>query len=440
MLYLRLTRFLLPLALTVTIQGLGQQVLNGGMARVPQATQVLAAFGLAWGLVSFLASPLMQTRQLGLVLAENRPAYRQVQLFVLIFGLLLSAVVAGLALTGPGAWVIEELHGVDPQLAYLARVALLWFVPVPVLDGVCLFYSGLLIRIHRTDVVSYATVISIVASIVAVFALLPLAAVQARPILLPILVTYSGLLVGLGITLWGYRRYARPLQDKINAGLSFGYVVQFFWPLALIMAVQGLSRPLINLFVSRGPDGAQALAVLTIVYALGHLPYGWLNEIRNIPPAFKDKADSLSQLRRFVFGCGLLSFGTMIILFWTPLRSYILEQLLGLDPYLAALCAAPLVIFSFFPPAVMVRAYLHGIGLLEHRTRALAPSGPLRIGAILAALTILPLLGVYGATLGVAALLSGFVIEALVVWWGVRGQKLLQQRRRQQAGDAPHRA
>jgi hypothetical protein len=40
------------------------------------------------------------------------------------------------------------------------------------------------------------------------------------------------------------------------------------------------------------------------------------------------------------------------------------------------------MVFSFFPLAVMNRAYLHGVGLVEHRTRALAPSGPARIAAI----------------------------------------------------------
>ncbi|MDX1521844.1 MAG: hypothetical protein R3264_09470, partial [Anaerolineae bacterium] len=53
--YWHLTRFLFPLAVTATVREVSNQFLNGGMARVPQATQTLAGFGLADGLTLFLA-------------------------------------------------------------------------------------------------------------------------------------------------------------------------------------------------------------------------------------------------------------------------------------------------------------------------------------------------------------------------------------------------
>ncbi|OUC08458.1 hypothetical protein RY27_08865, partial [Litorilinea aerophila] len=62
------TRFLLPLAVTAMVLELGSQVLNAGMARMPWATETLAGYGLAWGLVLFLASHLAQAKELGSVL------------------------------------------------------------------------------------------------------------------------------------------------------------------------------------------------------------------------------------------------------------------------------------------------------------------------------------------------------------------------------------
>ena len=50
----------------------------------------------------------------------------------------------------------------------------------------------------------------------------------------------------------------------------------------------------------------------------------------------------------------------------------------------------------------------------------MAPSGPARLFAILLALVLLPLAGLHGATLGVTALLAGFVGETATVWWGMR--------------------
>ena len=111
----------------------------------------------------------------------------------------------------------------------------------------------------------------------------------------------------------------------------------------------------------------------------------------------------------------------MLLLYWTPLSGFILRTLIGVEETLAVQARAPLMLFAFFPLAVMFRAYLHGVGLLEHRTRALAPSGPARIAAILVVLLIFSATDVAGATRGVAALLAGFVVETGTVWLGVRG-------------------
>lgn len=429
--YRRLTRFLLPLVITIVVQEFGGQILNAGMARMPNATETLAAFGLAWGLILFLASPLAQSKQMSLVLVDGRHSFRKTWRFVLVFALLLMALQASLVLTPLGDWVIDDLHGIDPHLSSLVRAVLLWLVPVPLLRSTTLFLSGTLIRARRTDVISYATMGSIVFGIATVFILLSLDFIRSQPIWLPILATYTTVLVELFVVLWGFRRYvdlsqmARPSAQR-RPLLSYAYIIRFFWPLALIMLVQDVSRPVINLFIARGPEGTLALAVLTVVYALGQWPYRWLNEIRNLPPAFHHEDKTLAHIRRFTLASGLLSFAISVVLFWTPLRVFILQRLIGVDPALAVRCRIPLLLYAFFSFVVMVRAYLHGVGLLEHRTQAMAPSAPSRVSAILLALVALPALGIQGATLGVAALLAGFCAETLAVWWGVRGWSLVK--------------
>ncbi|MBI2503581.1 MAG: hypothetical protein HYW07_10170 [Candidatus Latescibacteria bacterium] len=429
MIHLQFARFLIPLALTLIAQGFSGQFLNGGMARLPQATQVLASYGVAWGLADFLASPLSQVNQLSLVLASHHPARRQIHLFALLGGVLLASILASLALTPLGDWVIYQGHGLSAEVGESVRSALFWLVPIPILEGINRSLAGLLMRARRTQVVSYATLASIAASIAAVFALLPTPLVQAQPIRLPLLVSYTGIAVYLGVLGWGYRRWVGPGLAPAGEAPSLAYLCRFFWPLALVMAIQGLSRPLINFFVARGPEGQESLAALAVVYSLAHLPYGWVNELRSLAPAFRTEPRSLYHIRRFAAGCGLLSFAIMALAFWTPLRGFILGHMLGLDLVLAGRCQWPLFLFSFFPLAVALRAYFHGVALIQHRTRALAPSAPARIGIIWAVLMVLPQ-SVPGATRGVGALLSGFVLEAGVVWWGVRaGENSGEQRR-----------
>jgi len=428
MLYLQYARFIAPLALTLIAQGFSSQFLSGGMARLPQATSVLAAYGVAWGLADFLASPLSQLNQLSLVLAANHRARRRIQGFALMGGACLALVLALLALTSAGDWVILRGHGLSQSVGDSVRLALIWLVPIPLCEGLNRSLAGLLMRARRTEVVSYATLASIGASIGAVFVLVPSGLVRREPMCLPLLVAYTGILVYLGVLLWGYRRWVAPTLPPDGEVPGMRYLFHFFWPLALVMAIQGLSRPLINFFVARGPEGQESLAALAVVYSLAHLPYGWVNEVRSLAPAFRAEPQGLPPIRRFAAGCGLLSFGIMALAFWTPVRGYLLNHLLGLDPVLAGRCQWPLFLFSFFPLAVALRAYFHGVALVQHRTRALAPSAPARIGIIWAVMLLLPE-SIPGATRGVGALLCGFFLEAGVVWWGVRGRPILNQQK-----------
>ena len=90
-------------------------------------------------------------------------------------------------------------------------------------------------------------------------------------------------------------------------------LVKFIWPLMLILGIQRISRPVVNLLVARSAQShcesvevnnvlhcsclvtlyvvmillKKSIAVLTTTYPLGHLPYGWLNQLRTISPAFR---------------------------------------------------------------------------------------------------------------------------------------------------------
>jgi progressive ankylosis protein len=420
MIYFELLKFLLPLILTVIVQEMGLQVLNGGMARAAQATETLAAYGLAWGITMFLQGPLAQGRQLGLVLVDSRDAFSHVHRFVVGVGLLLAGVLVALGTTPLGVWLVEDVHQVTPELSEVVRRAFFWLVPIPALAGLNRLYMGMLMQVRRTDVVSAAMIAGIAASIGSVFVLLPTEFIQSDPIRLPLAATYASAVTELAIVTWGRMRWVHLPDQSEDSALTLALVIRFFWPLAFIMAIQGLSRPVINLFVSRSSDGAESLAVLTVVYALAHVPYGWVNEGRSLHTAFKNVPNHLYYVKRFVLGCGLVSFGSMALLFWTPIRIVLLEDWIGVSGVLADHAVMPLFLFSFFPLTVAVRAYFHGVGLLERRTRAMAPSAPARIGAIVVVMTLFSGSGIHGATLGIGALLCGFVCEAATVWWCVK--------------------
>ena len=158
--------------------------------------------------MNFLTSSLWQIRQVGLVLAESRPATSAVFRFVVFLSLGLAGLLVLLTLTPLGVWVIEGLHGVDSNLGAVVRYAILWSAPLPLIAGGTHLCSGVLLRVRRTDIISAATLCSLLASIVSVFIFLPMEFVREQPIRLPVLVTYIGATVQFGVTLLGYLRFA----------------------------------------------------------------------------------------------------------------------------------------------------------------------------------------------------------------------------------------
>ena len=418
--YRPLVSFLLPLAVVSAAVPIGQQFLNGGMARVHDAVATLAAYGVAWGLNSLFSLALYQASQLGLVLVSDRRTLRLCRLFQLALGVAVSCVLLVVAETPVGTWLIEDLHRLEAPLAENVRFALLCLVPLPLLRGFANLHFGLLLQFRQTTVASASTVARIFSSVAAVFVLLQMDFVQQRPILLPVLVHFTGFIAEAAVLLWGYVRVVRHrLSQNSEANLNLSDISRFYWPLVFVSLVQTGTGPLINLFVARGPAPQLALASLVIVESLASVLCAWLIELRSLPAAFAQEPEARRYIKRFCVYCGLLTFGSMVLFLWTPLRGIILMNLIGLDAAITEACFIPLVIFTSLAVTMPPRGYVHGIAYAEQRTKALVPSVLSRIAASLAILVIVPMWGVHGAAMGASAMCVGILAETLVAWWAV---------------------
>ena len=417
MIYRRLVLFLAPLAVIPFASEVGAQFLNGGMARVPNTVETLAAYGLAFGLISFLATPLHQCGQLGLVLTNDRHSHRKNQLFLLVLWAVVASALLIIAATPVGLWIVEDIHDLRPSLSREVRFAILCLIPLGALDTYLRYFVGLLFRHRQTTSVSGASLAKIGTSIIAVILLLPLDAIQNRPILLPVLVAYSGYAVEAIVVLWAYLRHVHPhLEERSGTPYSLRQAVRFYWPLVVVNMAWSASRPTMNLFIARGPAAEIALAAIVIAESLANMTCGWINEMRFLTPAFREIPDSLQSIRRFFGWCGLAAFGLMAVLFWTAVRDFILTTLIAVEPAVAAACRIPLFAYSFMPLTLMVRSYVYGQALVQQRTTALLPSALTRVLVNLSALVVLPIWSIYGAAMGATAVLISLTAETAVAW------------------------
>ncbi|KAG9341617.1 hypothetical protein JZ751_019134 [Albula glossodonta] len=382
--------------------------LNRGIATVKEdAVEMLASYGLAYSLMKFFTGPMSDFKNVGLVFVNSRRDRTK----------------AVLSYTDLGYYIINKLHHVDDSVGNKTRKAFLYLAAFPLLDAMAWTHAGILLKHKHSFLVGCASISDVIAQIVFVAILLHSHLECIEPLLIPILSLYMGALVRFTIVGLGYYRNIHEIipessGPEVGGDATVRKMLNFWWPLALILATQRISRPIVNLF---------AVAVLTATYPVGHMPYGWLTELRAVYPAFDKNNPSnkltnrgpvvtKSHIKKFTFVCMALSITLCFVVFWTPhISEKILVNIIGVDQAFAELCVAPLRIFSFFALPVTIRAHLTGWLMTLKKTFVLAPSSVLRIIVLITSLIVLPYMGVHGGTLGVGSLLAGFLGESTMV-------------------------
>uniref|UniRef100_UPI00358F4145 mineralization regulator ANKH isoform X2 n=1 Tax=Myxine glutinosa TaxID=7769 RepID=UPI00358F4145 len=352
------------------------------------------------------------------------------------------------ASTALGYYIINRLHHVDGNVAKRTRLAFLYLAGYPLIDAVCWIHVGILLKHKYSLVVGCASVTDVGAQVLFVAILLQSRLQCVAPLLIPVLALYLGGLCRLVILVIAYYHKVHrllPLEPSSEMGeATVGRMLSFWWPLALALATQRISRPVVNLFVSRDLAGSteaiKAVAILTVTYPVGHMPYGWMNELRALYPAFHQSnkvstSDNIyiptMTISKFCLSCMLASFCLCIVLWWTPgFGEKIVILVFGVEPSFAKLCIAPLHIFAFFPIPVALRAMLTGWLMSLKQTSMLAPSSVVRIIVLIISLNVMPYVGVHGASLGISSLLTGFLSEIFMVMLATSFVYLRQRRQR----------
>lgn len=420
-----LWRFFWPLTVVGLLMIGGPLAQTSVLARFPDAVRELAVFARAWGTFALFNATLVFMPQLANVLARGPEARRTCLRFAVGASLAVLAPLILVAGTGPGRTLLADLYGISGATLDQVVRYLRWLCPMILVNGLRMYHTGLLVQIRRTGTVTFLNAGHLTVLLTILITGLHRGWAPVTTVVSAQLVAGTGYLIAVVALVARLgppgndpaARWPDPPSEPVTTRSAFA----FFWPVAVTSGLFAFSRPILYSFAGRTAEGDVLIAALKIAFDVAMLFHIPLNQFRHVFATF-GRTD-LVAVRRFltrvtatttVFAVGALASGLMRVG---------IERGIGASEEVVPGALRALWVLALIPASVALRNYFHGLSLTDRRTRPMALGSVFRNLAIFAAGWMLHRAGVLGYATGAAALLLGFVVEALTVAGARTGSK-----------------
>lgn len=406
--YRRIFLFWSPLALTWLIMAFEQPFLIAFIARLGDAKYNLAAFGIAASFAMIIEAPIIMLLSASTALISGRNSYKKLKKFTDILNALITGIHLLVLIPPVFNFIVIRLMDVPEEIAKLAHVALIIFLPWAASIGYRRFYQGILIKNKLTRRVTYGTLVRmlviVVVGLLLYFAGIEGAYVGAGAMSLAVLseaiatrLMTSGSLKKLLVT-----------DDAVNGNMRLRTIAKFYYPLALTSILSLGVHPFVTFFMGRSYMAVESLAVLPVVNSLVFVfrSMGLSYQEVNIALA-GEKKQNYTILRNFALYLGIVTTVLITVLAFTPLADLWFINVSGLTKELADLSYLPLKIMILLPALTILLNFQRSVLIINGTT------GPISVATAveLTGIIIILLIGVIFLNLvGVVAASISFVI------------------------------
>jgi len=416
-----IARFWAPLAATWVMMAAEGPFVSAIIARLGEARNNLAAFGVALPFGMLIEAPVIMLMSAATALVRDRASFLQLRRFTVILNVAVTAAITLLVVPPVFRFVAGRLIGLPPEVVRLANLGTALLIPWPAAIGYRRFFQGILIRHGLTRLVAVGTVVRLVTMAVSGAGLALLTALPG------VCVGTAALSAGVVAEAAASRVMARRVVRRLRSGeipaaagppLTMAAIVAFYTPLALTSLITLGAHPLITFFVGRSRQAVDSLAVLPVVTSSVFI-------VRAPAIAFQEVAIALlgpgraglAALRRFAALVGTTLVGTLALVAFTPLAGVWFASVAGLTPDLARLAGLPTRIL-FLMPGLEVLLSLQRALLVDARsTRWITAGTAVEVGglALVLAIAIGGLDAVGAVAVAVAAVTGRLLANAFLL-------------------------
>ncbi len=410
--------FWAPLAAMWLFMGVEQPGITAIIARLANAKENLAAFGITLSIALIIEAPIIQLLSSATALADHRPNYKHLLAFMHLLAFILTAVHLILALTPLYGLLLVRVLGVPETILPAARSSFLIMVPWAAVIGYRRLWQGVLIRYGKSKEISLTMICRLAATMGTLFIGYRVGSISGAD--LGALALSVGVSVG-ALAAWFF---ARPVvRELAGSSMVIGWkeLLSFYYPLAITSIVTFLARPVLSWGIARGQLPLESLAVWPVVLGLMFL-------FRSTAMAYQEVAVSLlkregqeRQLYRFARRLAAALGAGFVLVAITPLGRVWFSTVAGLSPDLAPLALGSALLIVPVPLLSAFVSWYRGYLIFRRKTDAIAKAVLINTAAMVLIMVLGPRIRfLSGAEVASVAFSLSLVAETLYLRRRVR--------------------
>ena len=416
--YKGILRFWLPLAGTWLMMAVEGPYLAAIMARLPDATVNLAAFGVAFAFAIIIESPVIMLMSASTALVEDGPSYRALRRFSYGLAFLLTGIQLIVLLPFVFTGISQQL-ALPPDVTHLTHGSLALLLPWPAAIAYRRFRQGLLITHNLTHWVAYGTVIRLVsmsttAFLAFRFSALPGAYIGALALSVAVVVeAITSRVMTRQIVPQLLKRTRQP--DRMKT-LTLPALIRFYVPLALTSFIALTVQPIVTFFMGQARFALESLAVLPVIHGLTFVFRSiGLSYLEVVIALLGRQRDHFHKLRNFAYGLAVISAAGLSAIAFTPLSIVWFHDISGLTMSLTTFAILPIQILACFPVMSVALHFMRAVLVHARQTQTITWATVAELTTVTGVLILtINRLDMIGAVAASVALLAGRIVG--VAW------------------------
>jgi len=401
--------FFLPLLLNIQLMSVSHSIINAALARVDDYVIALASFSVAMVVHLLFASPSYQNHTITIAIVRGKRSLFGMTICVLLIASYVSIMLNLIAYTFIGDILLQTILGVSEPVAKGAQRVLMLLGLLPFFTGFRGLFQGLVIKARRTNLVSIATAVRIIA-------LLGWLYVGQRWFNGPELGAFALLMcIVIETSLMGFfawRFHILPSTPSRDDEKTTSEILRFALPVAFSSGLQQTIPVVINAIISRLPDANLALASFGVIRALLFMLAGPMRNMQQVYLTLIDTAEDYRVLLRFFIWTSVC----MAILTLTiaiPGNQLVFERIFGLADELRHYIVLPLCLCAIYPLFYGATNLLRAYFTANHYTMILGQATLVKFSYLLICwlISLIIPLQISGIILAIFLLISSEIAE-----------------------------